>query len=251
MMKILTSRSNPVFVHMKKLGGSKKYRDEQGLFLCDGFKLLKEAINCGVFIDTVIASQAVEVDLPENTKVYKAKEDLIDSISPLKNSQGLLFSSRMDKRSDVDFLTGTHVLLDNIQDPGNVGAIVRCANAFGIKSVILTDKSADLYNPKTIRGSMGAIFRQTVLRMNKKEIAVLKKSGVSFIGAVNDDDSIGVNKANLTDTIIIFGNEGQGISEMLSELCENKVKIPLSPESESINVSTAAAIIMWEAAGRR
>jgi len=245
-MEKITSRSNLVCLHIRKLGKSKSYRDEHGQFLCDGIKLLDEAVSCGAEIDIILTSEALERSFPKDTRVYYADESVIDSLSPLKNSQGLLFICRIVSIVEYDLKTGTHLLLDNIQDPGNVGTIVRTANAFGIKSIILTDGSADLYNPKTIRASMGAVFKQDVIHMSISDIKDLKKNGVKFIGSSNDDSSVDIKEADLKDSVIILGNEGQGISEDLLVLCDEMIRIPVSPDCESINVAVAASIIMWE-----
>jgi len=143
--------------------------------------------------------------------------------------------------------TGTHLLLDNIQDPGNVGTIIRSALAFGIKSVILTEGCADIYNPKTLRASMGATFKQRIISKDINEITELKKSGVRLIGTSSDSTSVNISKTDFSNSIIILGNEGQGISKQLLSLCDEIVTIPLSSDCESINVAAATSIIMWEA----
>jgi len=242
----LTNRSNPISKHVKKLGTDRSYREGHKQFLCDGEKLLNEALAAGVEIEIVITSKQLEQDFPQETRVFHATNDLIDSLSPLKNSQGLLFTCKIPQPGDCDFLTGTHILLDNIRDPGNVGTIIRTANAFGIKSIILTENSADIYNPKTIRATMGAIFKQNIFIMNLEEINKLKQAGAHFTGTSNDISSDDITKVNITNSIIIFGNEGQGISEELLYLCNLMVRIPLSDGCESLNVAIAAAIIMWE-----
>jgi len=245
-MENLTSRSNPVCVHLRKLGKSKSYREEHEQFLCDGRKLLEEALSSGFDIEIVLTTEPLEYLFPENTYIYLTHDTLIDSISPLQSSQGLLFVCRIPKAAECDFRTGTHILLDNIQDPGNVGTILRTAHAFGIKSVILNEGSADVYNPKTIRASMGAVFKQLFIHKNSDGIRKLKKDGVRFIGTSSDYSSINIEDVDLSDSIIIFGNEGQGISDDLLSLCDEVMTIPLAPDCESINVAAAASIVMWE-----
>jgi len=242
----LTNRSNSISKHVKKLGIDKNYREENGQFLCDGEKLLEEAIKAGADIEIVITSKQPTQILPEKTKVYIAAQDLLDSLSPLKNPQDLLFVCKFPQKTNCDFFSGIHILLDNIQDPGNTGTIIRTAYAFGIKSVILTESSADIYNPKTIRATMGAIFNQHINIMNSEEINELKKNGAKFIGTSNDSSSIDITNLKLTNSIITFGNEGRGISKELLSLCDTIVRIPLSNDCESLNVATAAAIIIWE-----
>ena len=245
-MMNLTSRSSTIAKHIKKLGKSKSYRDEHGQFLCVGEKLFEEALKNGCDIEVVITSKNLEHELSENVRVYYADDSIIDSLSPTQNSQGLIFTCNIPTIDNVDHKKGTHILLDCIQDPGNLGTIIRSALAFGMDSVILTDGCADIYNPKTVRASMGAIFKQSVVYMTRDEIDELKSLGVRFIVASNEADSVDISKARLNDSIIVLGSEGQGVSDYLTDLCDDMIKIPISPDVESINVSTAASIIMWE-----
>ena len=246
-MENITSRSNPVCVHLRKLGKSKSYREEHVQFLCDGNKLLEEALNSSIDIDIVLTTKSLEYTFADDTCVYLTHDNIIDSISPLQTSQRLLFVCRFPQPGEYDLHCGTHLLLDNIQDPGNVGTIIRSALAFGIKSVIVTEGSADIYNPKTLRASMGAIFKQKIISKDISEITELKKSGVKLIGTSSDSTSVDIRNADFNNSIIILGNEGQGISKELLSLCEEIVTIPLAQDCESINVAAAASILMWEA----
>jgi TrmH family RNA methyltransferase len=250
-MEKLTSRRNPVCVHLKKLGAEKSYREEHKLFLCNGEKLLFEALKSNAGIEIILTSKEITYTLPAGARVYGAQSSLIDSLSPLVNSQGLMFACRFPNIDKRDFTNETNLLLDNIQDPGNVGTIMRSACAFGIGSVILTKGSADPYNPKSIRASMGAIFNQHHCYMNIDGIIKLKKAGARFIGTSNTGDCTDVIEANLDGAIIVLGNEGQGVSGELLALCDDVVTIPLSPGCESLNVAVAASILMWEANGKR
>ena len=245
-MENITSRNNPVCVHLRKLGKSKSYRDKHEQFLCEGKKMLDEALKSGIQIDIVLTTESLDYTFPEHANVYLTHDTVIDSVSPLQTSQGLLFVCRMPQSGECDLHTGTHFLLDNIQDPGNVGTIIRSALAFGIKSVILTEGCADIYNPKTLRASMGATFKQQITSKDINEITELKKNGLRFIGTSSDSTSVNISKSDFSNSIIILGNEGQGISNELLTLCNEVVTIPLSSECESINVAIAASIIMWE-----
>jgi TrmH family RNA methyltransferase len=117
-------------------------------------------------------------------------------------------------------------------------------------SIILTDDSADVYNPKSIRASMGAIFKQPIVKRTNDEIHEIRKTGVRFIGTSNSTRAIDARQAEFNNTVIILGNEGRGISHSFLALCDEVVKIPLSPGCESLNVAIAASIIMWEASKR-
>ena len=246
-MERITSRKNPLAVRIKKLGANRSYREENGEFLCDGIKLLEDAALSVAEILTVLTASHVPFPLPVETRVYYADRSLIDSLSPLKNAQDTLFTCRLPQAVKTFEKNGTHILLDRMQDPGNVGAIIRTANAFGIKSVILTDGSADPYNPKTLRASMGAIFRQSLSQASMSELVAMKDYGARFIGAVHAGCCRDVSTVNLKDSIIAIGSEGRGLSNDILALCEQLFTIPISNECESLNAAAAAAIIIWEA----
>ncbi|MCL2227167.1 MAG: RNA methyltransferase [Oscillospiraceae bacterium] len=244
-MERISSRRNPLCAHFKKLGASRSYREACGEFLCDGIKLLEEAWRCGADIVAVIVSADLAFPLPPDTKVFVADKSLIDSLSPLKSAQNVLFSCKIPENRIRSGPAGTRILLDGVQDPGNVGAIIRTANAFGIHEVILTGDCADIYNPKTIRATMGAIFRQRICCMGIPELLRIKEGGVKFVGAALGEDSIELGELCLKGALIAVGSEGRGISDAVLELCDSKVMIPIDPQCESLNAAVAAAIMMW------
>jgi len=246
-VEIISSRTNPICVRFKKLGSDKTYRYECGEFLCAGEKLLKEAVESSIKINTVLTSKSINIELPGDIRLIKIKEDLIDYISPLKKSSGPLFTCQMLQINKIYDPIGTYILLDNIQDPGNVGTILRTACAFEISGVILTEGCADIYNPKTVRASMGSIFKQNINLMTNDEIIDLKTSGLKIYGAINNDSSVNIDQIDFNRSVIIIGNEGQGISDQLLSHCDMHVKIPISKKCESLNAATAASIIIWEA----
>ena len=251
-MERITSRKNPLAVHIKKLGTSRSYRAESGEFLCDGIKLLEDAAGSRLVIPLVFTAVPIPFPISVETRVYHVDRNLVDSLSPLKNAQGLLFTCKMSaqespKPQDLFVNGGTHILLDNVQDPGNVGAIVRTANAFDIKSVILYGACADAYNPKTIRASMGAIFRQAIFKMDLKQLTGVRDSGVKFIGTTPDHDSGSVINVDFSNAIVAIGSEGNGLSGEIISLCHEMTTIPIAAGCESLNAAVAAGIIMWEA----
>jgi len=242
-MERIAGRRNPLCVHFKKLGIDKAYRESCREFLCDGLKLLEDAENAGAEIVSVLTSSHLPFPLPVDTRVYMTDSGIINSISPLKNAQKVLFSCRMPRFTERDIIAG--VLLDGVQDPGNVGTIVRTANAFGIKDVLLTGSCADIYNPKTIRATMGAVFRQNIRYMTFSELCLLKDKGIRFVGASLSDNSKDFRDISLRDCVIAIGSEGRGLSEQILTLCEEKVMIPICPMSDSLNAAVAAAILLW------
>jgi len=238
---------------MRKLGVSKTYREACGQFLCDGIKLLEEAVKCDADVKAVLTSAPIPFPLSIDTQVYFAERSIIDSISPLKNAQEILFTCRIPGIPEITGNTrimGVRILLDGIQDPGNVGTIIRTADALGVSSVIMTGECADPYNPKTVRATMGALFRQSISRLSISELTQLS-SRTRFIAAVPDADNPDVSQVDFNDSVIVIGSEGRGISPEVLSLCCEKTFIPISPECDSLNASVAAAIMMWEARRKR
>ena len=249
MMKKLTSRRNPLFAHIKKLAADSSYRKQCGEFLCDGIKLLEEAVGCGVEIPVVLCSSHIPFPLPLDTQLYYTDFSIINSLSPLKKPQNVLFTCKIPIAPIMpkEALVGTHILLDSLQDPGNVGTIIRTANALGIDSVMLTGGCADPYNPKAIRGSMGAIFRQNVLYVSQNDLIGFKDSGMRIIGAALSDDCRNFTEISYDNAIIAIGNEGSGLSQSVLSICDDTIMIPIAQECESLNAAIAAAIIMAKA----
>ena len=247
-MEKITSRRNPLCAHMKRLGASRSYRAQCGEYLCDGLKLLEEAVNNGAEVTDVLTSSRVPFPLPIEARMHYADRGIIDSLSPLKNAQDTLFTCKIPGCVACDCLIGTHILLDGLQDPGNVGTIIRTASAFGITRVLLTGGCADPYNPKAVRSTMGAIFRQSICFTEINELRNLKAKGARFIGATPGEGSRDISETSLRGSIIAIGSEGSGLSEEVAALCAINVKIPMAPGCESLNAATAAAIIIYLAA---
>jgi TrmH family RNA methyltransferase len=245
-MNEIKSRKNPLVVHMKKLGADAAYRRESGEFLCDGEKLLGEAVMYGAAITAVLYCGTTPAGIPDG-QLYKVDKEIIDAVSPLKTPQSVVFSCRMPEPASSGAVQGVQIILEGLQDPGNVGTIIRTAAAFGIGSVLLTGGCADPYNPKTIRASMGAVFRQRVSEIDLDGINALKKTGLRLFGAALAPGSRDIRAVEFTNAAVAIGSEGRGLSEDLLSLCDEKIIIPMVPTSESLNAAVAAAIVMWEA----
>ena len=243
-MEKITSRRNPTLVHVKKLSSSRSYRHTHNEFICDGAKLLDEALKSDVRIKCVLTEKPYTQKLPDDVKIIELGEDMLKTISALKNPHDLLFICEIPNAEQIDLTKGTYILLDNIQDPGNMGTIIRTADAFSIDGILLYGDSADVYNPKTIRASMGAIFRQRTYKVDID--ALCETNAAQIIGTSAESNAICISDISLKDSIIVLGNEGQGMSEELRNICTEMIKIPISENSESLNVGAAASIIMWE-----
>ena len=244
-MPVISSRKNAVVSHMKKLGNDRVYRYEQGEFLCDGIRLLREAVSSSCVVTAIFVTSEEKVrEIEHNAPVYVVTEDIMKHVSTLKTAQEVLFSCKMLHTAENP-LSVRRVILDGIQDPGNVGTVIRGANAFGIDSVVLVGACADLYNPKTVRATMGAIFRQNVVQMDYSELAELVSNGLILCGAALGENSRDVREVDLSGASIAIGSEGAGLSEEVKKLCRELVIIPMEPETESLNAGVAANIFMW------
>ncbi len=243
-MENISSRKNSFIQHLRKLDSDRAYRQENGEYICDGLKLLKEAVSFGASVSAVLWKEKAE-DIAINAKQYIADKELFDYASPMKNSPGPVFVVKMPAFSEDGIKNA--VVLENVQDPGNVGTVVRTANAFGIDCVILSDACADLYNSKTVRATMGAIFRQRVIGVGSDDLsAFLKERGLKLYGAALTDKAQDVRTVNLKNAAIAIGSEGRGLSQKLLDICDGEIIIPMEENSESLNAAVAASVLMWE-----
>ena len=245
-MENITSRKNKIAVHLRALGREAAYRRQCGSFVCDGYKLLEEALNAGAEVECVLWRGKPMFALPPEIEAYTAPDELFDYVSPLKNSPGPVFSLKMPRQAEE--LPGRRVIiLENVQDPGNVGTVVRTAKALGYDAVVLTGACADLYSPKTARATMGAIFRQCVLHLSAEELRpLLAARGLRLFGAALTEQAVDIRRTALSDCAVCIGSEGRGLSREMLELCDGQLIIPMQPDSESFNAAVAAAIVMWE-----
>ena len=248
-VETITSRHNALLTHLRKLATSRSYRTDCGEYLGDGVKLFKEAIQWNAPIRTAVFSDGVDIpELPETVRVVRISNELMRSVSPAETPQGALFTAALEQRALPETLDGAHYLvLDGVQDPGNVGTILRTADAFECDGVFLVNACADLYNPKTVRATMGAIFRCSVWSCGAEALAaLLRKSALPLYGAALRGDTVSVQDADLTRAAAAIGSEGRGLSTELLALCDRTIKIPMSERCESLNAATAASVVLWE-----
>ena len=188
--------------------------------------------------------------LPDAVRRVQVPGDLMKSISPAQTPQGVLSVCGLPGRTLPEQLTGRrYVVLDGVQDPGNVGTILRTADAFHADGLFLVNACADLYNPKTVRASMGAVFRCPVWTVGAEELsALLKKSGIPLYGAALREDTLDARAVDYSRCAIAIGSEGRGLTEGVLALCDRTIKIPMSEHCESLNAAAAATVLLWEAA---
>ncbi len=246
-MEHITSRHNPLMGHIRKLVGSAAYRWETGEFLCDSPKLLQEALLWQAEITAVVTISPLP-RLPEHIRQVQVPEDVMASISPVKTPQGVLFTCRLPQAPLPRSLTGRrYVLLDGVQDPGNVGTILRTLDAFDADGLLLTGGCADPYGWKAVRSSMGAVFRRPIYSGTPEELAaLLHRSDLPLYGAALREDTVDARQADYTRCVLAIGSEGRGLSREVLDLCDQTIRIPMSDRCESLNAAIAAAVLLWE-----
>ena len=248
-VETITGKHNALLTHLRKLASSRAYRDECGEYLGDGVKLLDEAVKWNAPLVTVAMSEGVALPaLPEGVRVVRLTPELMRSVSPAETPQGALFTARLRREPLPERLDGSrYLVLDGVQDPGNVGTILRTADAFDCEGVFLVNACADRFNPKTVRATMGAVFRQRVWSCTAAELsALLRRSGIPLYGAALRGDTVPLGSVDLSRAAAAVGSEGKGLSAEVLAACERTMRIPMSPRCESLNAATAAGVILWE-----
>ena len=248
-VETITSRQNPLMTHLRKLGASRSYRQKSGEYLCDGTKLLAEALKWHAPVRTAVFSDDADIpELPDTVRAVRVSGELMRSVSPMETPQGALFTVALPETRLPETLSGRHYLvLDGVQDPGNVGTILRTADAFDCDGVFLVNACADPYSPKTARATMGAVFRRDVYQCMADELcALLQKSNLPLYGTALRNDTVSLRDAELSRAAVAIGSEGRGLSAEILSKCEKTIKIPMSPRCESLNAAVAASVVLWE-----
>ena len=267
--RFISSKNNGFIIETAKLK-QKKYRTETNLFFVEGIKLLKEALRsdyCGKIKNIIIEenifdetadiinminiSGIKEFDTDEEIDIVKVTREVYAKITEEEAFQGVMCVIEKMPGNTVLNYDKPVIILDSVRDPGNVGAVIRTAAAFGGFDIILSDDCADIYGGKTQRASMGAVFRQNIKICGKTalgtEIENLKKNGYNIFAAYLKNKPRPIEEVLFTKkTAVIFGNEGNGLDGGIAGLCDERIIIPISPNSESLNISVAAGIVMWE-----
>lgn len=241
----ITSRKNPLLQQVKKLLTSRKAREEAGLFAADGTKLLEEAIRYFPGLDTVILSEGVEAELPGHVRLIRVPEDVMASISPMETPQGALFLCRMPEKKAFAPKPGM-LLLDGIQDPGNLGTILRTADALDIPAVLL-EGCADPYSHKVVRASMGAMLRtQPVQTSWQAAEEACRRAGIPIGVTALSPRAKDLRCAPLEKMAVVIGSEGRGVRQEILDRADGELIIPMNAHCESLNAAVAATIVMWQ-----
>lgn len=255
-MQGITSKENEFVKHVKKLK-DKKYRDMSNEYVIEGMKLIAEAIQEKAPIKQIILCDDCEKNamIPKDLMYEIAKheciyvtEKLFKYLSEVQTPQGILAIIEKNKKDkEIDYMQDIIVALDDVQDPGNLGTILRTVDSVGLTQLLVSKGTADAYNPKVVRSTMGAIFRVKIiecenLKQTLKEIKKHKfKVVVSSLQAQDTIYDIKYNKK-----VVIIGNEANGVEQEIQALADEKVKIPMLGKTESLNASVATGIILYE-----
>ena len=241
----ITARKNPLLQQVRRLLSSRREREAAGLFAADGTKLLGEAVQHWPGLDTVILSDGVDAEVPENVRLIRVPEDVMASVSPMQSPQGALFLCRLPEKKAFEPRPGM-LILDGIQDPGNLGTILRTADALEVP-VALLEGCADPYNHKTVRASMGAVFRTPVVTTTWQEVkAACAEAGIPVAVTALTDRAQDLRQAELKKMAVVIGSEGQGVRQEILDSADTELIIPMNDHCESLNAAIAAAIVMWQ-----
>ena len=245
MTERITSRQNPLCRHVKKLQSSRAYRYEQRQFLCDGGKLAQEALRWGC-VRTLILREDVKMEgLPEDLRTVLVPESVMKELSRMDTPQGVLAICEMPMVKRGPIQPGS-LILDGIQDPGNLGTILRTADAFEVP-VILTEGCADPYGEKTVRASMGAVLRTPPRQQTVESIlSDCREHGVHLCVTALTEQAKDLRSAQLNKVVTVIGSEGQGVRQEFLDSADETVIIPMAARCESLNAAVAAAIVLWE-----
>ena len=245
----ITSRKNALLQHVKRLLSSKKEREASGLFVSDGTKLLQEAVRWYDGLDTVILSDGVEAEVPEDVRVIRVPEDVMASVSPMETPQGALFVCRLPQKKAFVPQRGM-LLLDGIQDPGNLGTILRTADALDVP-VVLLEGCADPYSHKVVRSSMGAVFRVQPVQACWQDVkAACAQAGIAVGVTALSERAKDLRQSDLKNMAVVIGSEGKGVRQEVLDSADAELIIPMNPHCESLNAAVAATIVMWQMTDR-
>lgn len=253
----IDSRSNPKIKYVSRLLTDKSFRKKEKKLVIENKVMVDEAITCGILPESIFVDENA---LKKDDKIYEkyteicenlfiVSSEVMHKISDLETPQGItaVISSEAMPRCDI-CKNGKYVLLERVGDPGNIGTVIRTADAFGFDGVILTEGCADVYAPKVMRSTMGGIFRVPVIVDISVEAAVdkLKNCGVTLLAAVLDKEATELKTTkDLSSVAVMIGNEAAGLTQKAIELADRKVYIGMNGGAESLNAAVAAAIFMY------
>ena len=243
-MTIITSKANSVVKNAKKLH-QKKYR--KSAYLIEGWHLFEEAVQAGVTIEKIFALESYRDQLAAFPQTVWVSEDILLDLADSQTPQGIVAVVQKEEVGQVDLSQGKFLFLEDVQDPGNVGTIIRTADAAGFTGVIVSEKSADIYSLKTLRSMQGSHFHLPIYRMSSQALLKeIKEAVIPVLATTLSKDSVDYRELPpIENFVLVMGNEGQGISSLMAESADQLVHISMKGQAESLNVAVAAGILIF------
>lgn len=243
-MEVIRSKSNNLIKQIKKLQ-QKKYR--RSSYLIEGWHLLEEALAAGARIEHILVVEEHVERVSQLEKVTVVSPEIIQDLTDSKSPQGVIAQLALPSQDLPERLEGRFLVLEDVQDPGNVGTIIRTADAAGFDGVFLTDKSADIYNMKVLRSMQGSHFHLPIYRLPIEDIlSTLKNNQVEILATTLSSQSVDYRVVSPEASFaLVMGNEGQGISDFVAEEANQLVHITMPGQAESLNVAIAAGILVF------
>ena len=243
-MTIITSKANSVVKNAKKLH-QKKYR--KSAYLIEGWHLFEEAVQAGVTIEKIFCLESYREQLSTFPQTVWVSEDILLDLADSQTPQGIVAVVQKEEVGQADFSQGKFLFLEDVQDPGNVGTIIRTADAAGFTGVIVSEKSADIYSLKTLRSMQGSHFHLPIYRMSSQRLLKeAKEAAIPVLATTLSKDSVDYRELPpIENFVLVMGNEGQGISPLMAESADQLVHISMKGQAESLNVAVAAGILIF------
>lgn len=255
-MQKISSKDNELVKHIKKLK-DKKYRDLNNEYLVEGIKIIKEAIEEKANIKKIIICEecekmeAISKDLMYEVAKFECiyvTENVFKTMTDVSNPQGILaVIGKNNDEKQIDYTQDIIVALDDLQDPGNLGTILRTVDSIGLNQILVSKGTADAFNPKVVRSTMGAIFRVKIIECENLETTLKEAKKHHFktvVTSLQTDNSI--YDIDYKKKVVIIGNEANGVEKSIQDGADEKVKIPMLGKTESLNASIAAGVVMYE-----
>ena len=258
-MEAITSKENSRYKQLCKLVSSKKERQKTGLFVAEGLRLCCDAVRSGMIPESIFATEHFVKKFPDEwqqltaqcARQYLITEELSEKISDTQTPQGVFaVFAALDKTVNTGKIEyGRFLFLVSLQDPGNVGTIIRTAEALGISGVLMTSDCPDVYSPKVLRSTMGSLFRLPIYNVENpiELVCDFQHKGFSVYAAALRNDSVKLGTVSFPEkAMVLIGNEANGLPQEVISACDKVLMIPMKGNAESLNAASAANIIMWE-----
>lgn len=238
---VITSVLNDKVKYLTKLN-KKKYRDIEGKFLVEGEHLVREADKCGKLLELIVLDGT---DVNIDCNITYVSESVMRKISMLESIPNMIGVCKIDDNNKL--IGNRYLLLDGIQDPGNLGTIIRSSVAFGVDTIVLSPDTVDLYNSKVVRATQGLLFHINVI-INDLEIVIkeLRNNNIRIYGTNVNNGIDAYTIENTSTYALVMGNEGNGVSDKISNMCDSNLYINTSSKVESLNVGVACSILLYE-----